>query len=270
MDTQPEAPTPTPPKPFPLLPVLLSLFSLLLLLSTGFLAYQNMQLTKQITSLTSTPIPSPTPNENNLPQNTFDICGSAQPKTRFSIMPPTGWTITKNADSEIYQAYRIAKDDEWVGITCGTGFGGGGCLPENDKTLTIADQNIRSCISPIPNTNKVGLGLSYLDHGGNTFAFSGSVNNEQAFTQILSTFKFTDQIPTPTCIPRPACLDATPRCMIPETSDMCPKSSMIYTCPPSGYVDCMPIMDETKKKACSPEAMSWYEANCPNFQGGAL
>ena len=28
--------------------------------------------------------------------------------------------------------------------------------------------------------------------------------------------------PTPTCVPRPACLDAIPRCLIPETSDMCP------------------------------------------------
>ncbi len=26
------------------------------------------------------------------------------------------------------------------------------------------------------------------------------------------------------CIPRPACLDATPRCMIPETPDMCPRT----------------------------------------------
>ncbi len=29
-------------------------------------------------------------------------------------------------------------------------------------------------------------------------------------------------VPTPTCRPRPACLDAKPRCMIAETSDMCP------------------------------------------------
>lgn len=43
------------------------------------------------------------------------------------------------------------------------------------------------------------------------------------FDKIFSTFKFTDQnSPTPTCKPRPACLDATPRCMIAETSDMCP------------------------------------------------
>lgn len=31
--------------------------------------------------------------------------------------------------------------------------------------------------------------------------------------------------PTPTCRPRPACLDATPRCLIPETSDMCPRAT---------------------------------------------
>lgn len=30
---------------------------------------------------------------------------------------------------------------------------------------------------------------------------------------------------SPTCIPRPACLDTTPRCLIPETPDMCPKNT---------------------------------------------
>lgn len=47
------------------------------------------------------------------------------------------------------------------------------------------------------------------------------------FRQILSTFKFNNQTaaitPQISCRPRPACLDATPRCMIPETSDMCPR-----------------------------------------------
>lgn len=37
--------------------------------------------------------------------------------------------------------------------------------------------------------------------------------------QILSTFKF---LPTVSCKPRPACLDATPPCKMPETPDMCP------------------------------------------------
>jgi eight-cysteine-cluster-containing protein len=37
--------------------------------------------------------------------------------------------------------------------------------------------------------------------------------------------------PTPTCRPRPACLDATPRCMIAETSDMCPRSNALSPTP---------------------------------------
>jgi len=37
--------------------------------------------------------------------------------------------------------------------------------------------------------------------------------------------------PTPTCKPRPACLDATPRCLIPETSDMCPKTNTTTATP---------------------------------------
>ncbi len=53
---------------------------------------------------------------------------------------------------------------------------------------------------------------------------------ELIYKKILSTFKFTGQSsqssalnsPTPTCIPRPACLDATPRCMIAESANMCP------------------------------------------------
>jgi hypothetical protein len=44
------------------------------------------------------------------------------------------------------------------------------------------------------------------------------------YDQILSTFKFTDITPAPTCMQRPTCLDATPRCMIAEpASGWCPK-----------------------------------------------
>lgn len=43
--------------------------------------------------------------------------------------------------------------------------------------------------------------------------------------QILATLKLTASTPSPTCRPRPACLDATPRCMIPETEDMCPRAT---------------------------------------------
>jgi hypothetical protein len=47
--------------------------------------------------------------------------------------------------------------------------------------------------------------------------------SKQLFIDILKTFKFTDQTPTPTCTPRPACLDATPRCLMPEPANgWCP------------------------------------------------
>ena len=52
--------------------------------------------------------------------------------------------------------------------------------------------------------------------------------NKTVFDQILSTFRFLNQATSvPTCKPRPACLDAAPRCLIPETSDMCPPNQKL-------------------------------------------
>ena len=42
-----------------------------------------------------------------------------------------------------------------------------------------------------------------------------------------------------------------------------------FVCPQSGWVDCMPILSEEGKKACSQEAVAWYKANCPDFKGVA-
>ncbi|HSV94825.1 MAG TPA: hypothetical protein VLH94_02550 [Spirochaetia bacterium] len=50
----------------------------------------------------------------------------------------------------------------------------------------------------------------------------------------------------------------------------CVTGATTYTCPSNGWVDCMPVLDEAKKIACSTEAMAWYKANCPEFQGAAL
>ena len=72
-----------------------------------------------------------------------------------------------------------------------------------------------------------------------------SADYQQIYSQILSTFKF---------------IGATPSA-IPSTNG--------YTCPANGYVDCMPIFTPEKQAACSAEAMAWYKANCPDFNGGA-
>ena len=83
----------------------------------------------------------------------------------------------------------------------------------------------------------------YFDDGvtvGNTTTPKDIVNKRlQLVDQILSTFKFLDDTKTNS-----------------------------YTCPANGWVDCMP--GPNAKPECSTSAMSWYKANCPNFQGGAL
>ncbi len=43
-----------------------------------------------------------------------------------------------------------------------------------------------------------------------------------------------------------------------------------YQCPENGWVDCMPVLDGDRQRACSSEAMVWYKTNCPEFQGAAL
>lgn len=43
-----------------------------------------------------------------------------------------------------------------------------------------------------------------------------------------------------------------------------------YVCPQNGWVNCMPILSPEGEKQCSGEAVEWYKANCPNFQGVAL
>jgi hypothetical protein len=83
-------------------------------------------------------------------------------------------------------------------------------------------------------------------------------------------------MPTPTQTPTPSVIitatvtpTATPT-LSPSASPAASSSASLYTCPASGYVDCMPVLTEAKKKACAPEAMTWYKANCPTFKGGAL
>jgi len=46
-----------------------------------------------------------------------------------------------------------------------------------------------------------------------------------------------------------------------------PLETKSYTCPPSGWADCMPSPNSREK--CTEEEMNWYKANCPDFKGGA-
>lgn len=41
------------------------------------------------------------------------------------------------------------------------------------------------------------------------------------------------------------------------------------TCPSTEYIDCMPTPDAGVKYECSPDAITWYQNNCPDFKGVA-
>jgi len=70
---------------------------------------------------------------------------------------------------------------------------------------------------------------TYLPFGNKIFLVSLETINQNSdfintYNQILSTFKFIN--PTPTCVPRPECLDEIPvMCLVVETPDMCPRSN---------------------------------------------
>ncbi len=42
-----------------------------------------------------------------------------------------------------------------------------------------------------------------------------------------------------------------------------------YTCPKSGYIDCMPRIGDQSSNACDSKYVDWAKANCPDFQGVA-
>src|SRR3989344_983895 len=141
--------------------VSVAIFVILALGAVVFLYYQNQQLKSMVAGYQTKPSPtsssSPVPNLG-LPTNTFEYCGSSQPKTKFLVNPTAGWSVSTGNSSETYQEYKITKGDEWMGITCGTEFGGGGCPGKTEK-LKINGQDVNSCITTNQETNKVALSL---------------------------------------------------------------------------------------------------------------
>ncbi len=93
-----------------------------------------------------------------------------------------------------------------------------------DKTSKIVyNSNIQAIKASTPGPLPDMYNHIFIPNGKKIISFIIIKEEQKLLDQILSTFKFTEQTnPTPTCRPRPACLDAIPRCMIPETSDMCP------------------------------------------------
>lgn len=128
-----------------------------------------------------------------LPPNTYNDCGSAMPKTNFFFKAPTGWTVIKSDNSELFQAYSIVdpNSQQHFEIACGDGFGGGGYPPEEKTKITIAGTSVESFIGSNPKTGLSTIGLTYLIRDPITYSFTGELERKY-LNQIISSFKFTD------------------------------------------------------------------------------
>ncbi|HSW90126.1 MAG TPA: hypothetical protein VLH19_04615 [Patescibacteria group bacterium] len=256
----------------------LILLVLILLGVSGFLAYQNMQLQKQLamvpvetqaTAASPTPTTDPTANWKTYTNSALGISfkyPNIGTITNTYSQPKSGQPTFIVSNKPYFDPTKLPSCESGTKQTCL--IAGKNWNQTSDvETITLADKNESSFFVAVTNSDG-GTSVLHVVQTKNpmieiVFSVDGA-GLEETFQQILSTFKFT-------CKPRPACLDATPRCMIPETADMCPQTTpQTYTCPANGWVDCMPVLDAARQVACSKEAMVWYKANCSNFQGAAL
>lgn len=248
-------------KSIPLQTIILSLFILLLSSSTAYLGYQNMQLQKQIMEFQK-PISYPTPTltptrypmDNwktytntkynflvkypgnfmvgfaDVPSGHFNSATGNESQIDFlptmndefnnfiQIQVADSKTIGKSLEQAIQESYQANKSHfqaSSVSNLQNVIFAG-----ENDYEYFFTGRALQT----LTWESEVSIGsykVVMFEKDGQIYSFY--LKNTALFNQILSTFTFTDQAAiTPTCVPRPACLDSSPRCMIPETSDMCP------------------------------------------------
>jgi hypothetical protein len=229
---------------------------LLLLAATSYLYWQNQQLKKLAI------IPQPYPIEAR-PTSTPTIDPTASWQTftgaNFTIKYPTEYKVEERAKG----FYMITATNEAVtqaGIIIDS-------RPSNFYTDELSAINHVQKSLTNAQTSKLG---KWTIISGNSkqsmnqgLKFIKAVNSidsivvlaetrdlepyNQVFSQILSTFKFTDGTNT----------------------NPSPTSILPFTCPENGWVDCMPKVGDEEQRQCTTEAIKWFEANCPNFQGVA-
>lgn len=56
----------------------------------------------------------------------------------------------------------------------------------------------------------------------------------------------------------------------PISSPLPTPSPATYTCPESGWVDCMPGPDQKTRTQCNQDYLDWATEHCPDFQGTAF
>ena len=163
-------------------------------------------------------------------------------KNKYSFEYPQGWFVTKKqlhvGGESLDVAIKSNFGDQFVILVQGEGFG---MSPDEGTVINDTPVEIDG-LKGVKNVseNLITVRVKKQDAWylvSYQFEKQGESDKSAVFDQILSTFKFTDQEETK------------------------------YTCPQNGWENCMPILSEEGKLACSKEAEAWYKANCPNFKG---
>lgn len=236
VDQLPEQPTPIKPKKAFKKWVLIAIV-LLLILSLplgGYILLGKMSIKPQSSSITII-TPTPTPN---LTINSKTYSGKT-----FQVKVPNDFTLAKDPSLDTYKgpAYEdylyFTNKNKTITLTIQVSKDAqdlaNSYLADKQKIKIDSENAIKG--DYITGQSGDGFQSSVIFNHSN-FGYIISVNIKDSvknritasdlIDNILSTFKFIDQTSTtPTCKPRPACLDAKPRCMIAETADMCPPTA---------------------------------------------
>ncbi len=241
-----EAPV-TPRKKFPLFSVILLLILTVISVICVYLFLQvrELSVSQPVPSIPPVPLASVDPSLN-LQTYTTDLFSfeyksplNVKEMTVMNINPEVSVSLEKNNSSigilNIYKKNYKYKIDESVAHDLSVEEYLQWNILSNCSDLTLGMLVGKKCTTnPYSDNEYIFVSKS----GGRFIELVGRPSFVTELDQILSTFKFID-------------------------------SSMSYTCPASGYVDCMPSPDGPKP-SCTKEAMDWYKTNCPGFQGGAL
>ncbi len=283
---------------------LVALLLFILLPFVGFLLGANYQAKlDSLKSQNSAIIPSISPTPTGISADTTSWITYTNPKYGYSIKHPPSWHEEVKCRGGLPgDDYICFKSPDFKESPAPNTESGGLIIIENNKmgsywtADTIETFCTRPQVSKCVNISVGELSAKERELSGWLFKDVGIIKNGdfvmsirvdyatdskgvilETFDQILSTFTFAPLstskfTPTPTCVPRPACLDATPRCMIAESENMCPPgSNSKYTCPTTEYVDCMPgPSDKMQPAECQTDYLSWAQKNCPGFKGAAL
>lgn len=206
----------------------------------GIAAGAYLLATPNITSNSQTGIIEPKPSSTVFPTSSDETVSwkSYTSKVlKLSFLYPASYHLNEdivNAPDESYNSIHIQNIDTSIQIVPMSkgenNFYGNSIKPE---MILIGGESAEMYVYP-PSDKNVGHIVLEVKHNGTRYEFSFNTfssefgkfprsmaqNDVDFFKKFLSTIRFTDEAGSPTplasCLPRPKCLDSTPRCLIAE------------------------------------------------------